>query len=332
MLSIAAGLVLPERRSDYHRVSPVCCGAERNLDWDRRKTHHCCVSERTYEIQPAPPAPEVEDYVNVSSEEWQQLLVSCPKEEAVQSFLERNPMFLPGAWTPGIRSGHYPLHCAAISQPLLPGLRAKKPDFMWVSAHSLTWYPTLIEIERPSKRVFRSKGIPSAEFTQARNQLAEWRTWFSKPENVQQFIASYGIPESFRLGRRMELHMILVYGRRDEVQQSPELSELRASLMTAEDEELMSFDRLSPDTSLADSITVRATGCGGYEAIHVPPLFRLGPRLADRLLAIKGIQSALTATPLISHTRREFLISRVGYWEDWARNGKHGTIHSRDEE
>ena len=241
-------------------------------------------------------------------------------------------MLLPGAWTPGTKSGHPPLLCAAISQPLLPGLNARIPDFMWISTHSQMWYPTLIEIERPSKKVFTTKGVPSADFTHARNQLAQWRTWFSSPENVQQFIKSYGIPDWMRNTRQMKLHMILVYGRREEVRDAPELSRQRASLLTGSDEELMSFDRLAPDGELRDAITVRAADPGKYEAVCVPPLFRLGPTLADRLLAIDGFERALRTTPLISDPRRDFLTSRIPYWRDWARNGDRGTIHSTDYE
>ena len=180
--------------------------------------------KKTYEIIQAPPRPPVDDYVNLAKEIWQKLLDSEPEEAAVQSFLEQNPMFLPGALTPGSRSGHDPLHGAVISQPRLPGLATKIPDFMWIAKHSATWYPTLIEIEKPSKRVFSARGIPTAEFTQARNQLAEWRVWFSKPENVQQFITSYAIPDWFRLGRPMQLHMVLIYGRRSEFDNFPQLS------------------------------------------------------------------------------------------------------------
>ena len=288
--------------------------------------------EKAYEMEPGPPPPNAEDYVASCQDEWVRLLASAPEEREVQTFLEKNPILLPGAWTPGTKSGHYPLHCAAISQPVLPGLKAKVPDFMWVSQHSLTWYPTLIEIEKPSKRIFTAKGIPSAEFTQARNQLAEWRTWFSKPENVQQLIASYGISDSFRFGRQMQLHMILVYGRREEFQGSAQLSEQRGSLLTGADEELMSFDRLAPDKDLFQAITVRATGNGRYQAIQIPPLFCLGPRLADRLLAIDGIQDALERDPLIEDARRKFLITRIRYWYDWVKNGKHGVIGSGDTE
>ena len=162
------------------------------------------------------------------------------------------------------------------------------------------WYPTLIEIEKPTKRIFTSKAVPTSEFTQARNQLAEWRTWFSRPENVQVFIASYGINERFRLGRQMELHMVLIYGRREEFENSARLSEQRGSLLTGTDEELMSFDRLRCDPGLDEAITVRVKEPGRYEALSVSPLLRLQPGMADRLLVIDGIDEALENTPLLS--------------------------------
>jgi hypothetical protein len=288
------------------------------------------LDKKTYEVQQGPAPPQASDYVTSCGNGWAKLLASDTTEQAVQSFLEDNPILLPGAWTPGTKSGHYPLHCAAISQPLLPGLKSKRPDFMWVSTHSLMWYPTLIEIENPSKRIFNSKGVPRAEFTQARHQLAEWRTWFSRPENVQQFTHSYGIPDYMTSGRQMKLHMILVYGRRSEFENSPELSAQRASLLGGDDQELMSFDRLQPDRELAEAITIRAKGSGKYDAISVPPLFILRPGLADRLLSIDGIESAISKTPLISEERRKFLISRVPYWREWARNGPRGIINSAD--
>jgi len=244
--------------------------------------------------------------------------------------LERNPMLLPGARTPSVKSGHYPLHCAAISQPRLPGLSSKIPDFMWIATHSLTWYPTLIEIKSPTKRIFTKDGIPSAEFNQARNQLAQWRTWFSMAENVQQFIKSYGIPDYLTSGRQMQLHTILIYGRRSEVENDPALSKHRGSLLNASSEELMSFDRLEVEADLVDAITVRAIDSGKYRALAVPPLFRLTPGIADRLLAIENIEECLKETPMISEERRSFLLSRLPYWRDWAKRKDIGVINMGD--
>lgn len=202
---------------------------------------------------------------------------------------------------------------------------------MWISTHSTMWYPTLIEIEKPSKQIFTAAGIPTAEFSEARNQLAQWKTWFSSPENVQTFIMSYGIPDWMRKERQMQLHTVLVYGRRNEFEDSPALAKQRASLLNI-GEELISYDRLSFDKDLRDAITVRAQGDGKFKALHVPPSFRHKPVLADRLLEMGGIETALSSTPLITNDRREFLISRIPYWAGWAKNGKGGIINTADSE
>jgi Domain of unknown function (DUF4263) len=290
------------------------------------------VLQKTYQILPAPARPSNEEYLSVARREWSALLASEPDERTVQAFFERNPSFLPGGRTPGNPSGHAPFPCAVISQPVLPGLRSKIPDFMWIAKHSATWFPTLIEIERPTKKLFRADGNPTAEFTQAREQLNDWRTWFAKPENQQLFIATYGIPSNFRLGRNMQLHMFLVYGRRDEFENTPHLSEKRSGLLAGTDEDLMSFDRIAPDELLLDMLTVRAEQPGKFRAISAPPLLELGPASEDWLPWIKGVDGELEKTPLISEDRRRFLISRLPYWRDWALNGRGGIVTGGDRE
>jgi len=288
--------------------------------------------EKSYTIVPAPAKPSEEQYLAEVRHEWKTLLAADPAESAVQAFLERNPSFLPGGRTPGNPSGHAPFPNAVIAQPVLPGLRTKIPDFMWIAKHSATWFPTLIEIERPSKRLFRNDGTPTANFTQARDQLNEWRAWFAKPENQQVFVSSYGIPESFRLGRNMQLHMILIYGRRSEFENTPHLSEKRAGLLPGSDEELMTFDRLAPEEFLLDVLTVKATHPGKFRAVSVPPLFELGPAMADWLVPIEDIETCLAATPLISEERRRFIAGRVPYWREKGKSGIRGVMSSDDRE
>jgi hypothetical protein len=154
------------------------------------------LQEANYEQKEGPPRTPWDDYVRTATEQWHQLLESDPPEESIQRFLEEHPAFVPGAWTPPpLKSGHCPFLRALISQPRLPGFNHRQPDFLWVSTHSLEWFPTLIEIERPGKKLFTKEGVPTADFTQARNQLAQWRTWFSDPTNVQTFVREYGIPD-----------------------------------------------------------------------------------------------------------------------------------------
>ena len=175
--------------------------------------------------------------------------------------------------------GTFPLHCSLIAQPKLPGQHVRIPDFMWIATHSGAWFPTLIEIEKPSKRIYNKDGTPSSHFSQARNQLNQWRSWFTSNANVEQFKEMYGIPDYMLRRRQMNLHMILVYGRRSELDEQPDLIRQRGSLLSG-DEELMSFDRLLDpgyiDTSKKNAVTVSAMGDGRYRAKYVSPVFELG--------------------------------------------------------
>ena len=263
--------------------------------------------------------PAFEPYQRRVEAEFSALLSDAPGEKDVQKFLERHPTLVPGALTPGSSSGHYPLHCALVTQPPLPGFRSRIPDFMWIATHSGTWYPTLIEIESPRKRLFTTDGHPTAEFTEARTQLAQWRVWFQNPTNVHQFLELYAIPDTWRRDRGWKLHTILIYGRRAEFDGSPELSRLRGSLM-ADDEDLISFDRLAPDPKLDGVITVRARGDGRFEAIWVPETFGTSASIADNLWRIDGISEALDRNDRIPVARRAFLKDRVEYWRAWAQS------------
>ena len=287
---------------------------------------------KTYKIQKGPNALDLRKYVVLRNKEYKKLLDSSKSERDIHYFFERNPSFVPGAWTPGTKSSHYPLHCALITQPKLIDLRTKIPDFMWISTHSGGWYPTLIEIENPSKKIFTKKGEPTANFSQARNQLEKWKTWFNNSSNLSRFIEMYQIPDYMVRWRQMKLHMILIYGRRAEFGSDPEKSKERMSLISSSDYELMSYDRLSCDSDLEDAITIKLNKSGRYEAVAIPPIFKLRPALADRLIYIDGIDSALNKTIGISSRRRTFLKKRLLYWQDWSKQSDHGTIKTGDRE
>ena len=66
----------------------------------------------TYTQQHGPEATSWDEYAEETQRAYRDLLDSNPKEGDVQHFLEHHPCLAPGAWTPGTKSGHYPLHCA----------------------------------------------------------------------------------------------------------------------------------------------------------------------------------------------------------------------------
>jgi hypothetical protein len=275
----------------------------------------------TYEQEKGPEVPDFKLYAGRIMSEFAELLADDPTENAVQHFLEQNPCMVPGAWTPGSPSGHGPLYGALITQPPLHGFHSRIPDFMWLSTHSGAWYPAMIEIERPSKRVFTNAGIPSADFSQARNQFNQWKTWLDEPANVQLLIDQYGVASAIRSFRPMELHFILVFGRRAEFESSAQLSKQRGKLLSLP-EELLSFDRLDADPKLRNAVTVKAIGGGRFEVVAVPETFSLSPSNAADLLVFDGLVDAIRLNSRISKERANFLEKRIEYWKHWAQYGR----------
>jgi hypothetical protein len=202
---------------------------------------------------------------------------------------------------------------------------------MWVSTHSGAWFPTLIEIEKPGKKIFKKDKTPSSDFTQAHNQLNQWRSWFSYTTNQQLFAKQYGIPD-YMLARTMQLHMILIYGRRSEFENDHRLTRERGTLLHGEDEELMSFDALQADSFMTGALTIQGTGYGRYRAVNVPPVFRTGPRFAQRFLSIDGIDRAIDENPEFTEERSAFLKERIPYWKEWATTFGSRVMHPGDEE
>lgn len=269
----------------------------------------------TYQQEKGPEPCAFDEYALRAKDEYQQLLALNPSESDMQLFLERNPAFVPGAWTPGTKSGHAPIHEVLVTQPRLIGFNSKLPDFLWLSTHSGSWYAAMIEIERPEKRIFTKKHVPTAEFTQARNQLSQWRVWFDIPANVQLFMDDYGIPTSIHDRRSWGLHLILIYGRRSEFQNNPILSKNRSKLLNGSHEELISFDRLQPDNDLQNVCTVTPSGNGRFNVKWVPETFAIRPGCVDNLLVLDGLEEAIYNNPRISRNRADFLKSRIAYWK-----------------
>ena len=141
--------------------------------------------KRTYElVTNGPPAMPWEDYERTSLAEWRSLIsgASYGDEALMHSFLERNPSFVPGAFS-FPTSGHGPMYSGVFSKPPLSAVGMHIPDFLWLATATDIVFPIFVEIETPSKRWFTEGGQPRAEFTQARNQLVIWKQWFGNAVN-----------------------------------------------------------------------------------------------------------------------------------------------------
>ena len=275
-----------------------------------------------------------DEYEQRLSQGWNYLLDSDPSEKEVQAFLEKHPCLIPGASKmSGLKSGHYSFPNAVISQPRLQGIEVRQPDFMCLSTNSLEFEPVLIEIERPGKRWFNSSGDPSADFTQAHNQLAQWKAWFGHEANRLVFYDSFGIPAYLRQ-RKLKIAYVLIYGRRSEYEGNESLNRVRAEL-AREGEYLMSYNRLNPISDGRNLFTVKKTNCG-YKAIAYPPTYVLGPNFAKLYSMITDKNEALDVSEWMSQERVEFLKSRFPYWEEWGQKVRDniigGTMFSGDVE
>lgn len=188
--------------------------------------------------------------------EWRALLASDPPEPDVQVFLERHPSLVPGATDNIGPHGHHGVcWSAVIRQPELPGLDRRVPDFMWVRRDTAAVRPILVEIEAPSKRWFIGSRAPSADLTQALDQLTEWKVWFADPANQQTFRRAY-VPAAYS-HRALEPQYVLVFGRDGEFRNGtsphmrPDLVRRKRDLMTRASEHFFTYDMLEPEEDAA---------------------------------------------------------------------------------
>lgn len=114
---------------------------------------------------------------------------------------------------------------------------------------------------------------------------------------------------------------------REEFEDNPYLNQKRAQL-NKQDEIYMTYNRLTPNIKARDIITCNVNN-RNYYAKYVSPTFRLGPVFAEQLSRIKNKENAILNTD-ITDVRKEFLISRLKYWEDFGKKETKGLINTGD--
>jgi Domain of unknown function (DUF4263) len=271
--------------------------------------------------QVAPEAPQWPEYEHRLMLAWRALLDSpeAQRERNLQEFLERHPCLIPGSHSDS--SSHAPFPGAVITQPKLPGLTTRRPDFCWIARDSIMVYAVLIEIETPDKRWYHHEGNRRGELhgdlVHALGQIQRWKTWFSQPGNVITFQHHYRLAHILDY-REFLQEYILIHGSRREFTDHPDLNPLRATL-NSEDTTVMTFDRLLPIQESSKYACMKATE-RGYEVIAVPPRFAIGLHgfyndsggfYDDAAAPIHGFQEAITASEDIAAERRALLIETL---------------------
>jgi len=249
-------------------------------------------------------------YVVALTAEWRRLLddPAFTDEAHIQSFLERHPSLVPGAFGSSGSSGHQPWPGAVITQPRLPDLSTKRPDFMWISTDSAVLQPVLVEIERPDKKWLHEDGSGQhSELTTPITQVAHWRSWFGTEGNSSAFLRHYRIPRAL-MDRPIEPRFIVVHGRRAEVTGTPARERLRSGITAGlnADTTIMTFDRLTPDANALDFGTAHLDSDGAISVVSIPATFALfaGDPERERLQQLHGLDEAIDRSPDLSPTRK----------------------------
>ena len=279
---------------------------------------------QTYEMSANPIAPiSWRDYCTSATQRYKTLLDQSSDESDLQKFFERNPCFVPGAHGIFSSSGHPAMHRCLFTQPRLPGLATKVPDFMWIAKNSDYILPVLIEIESPRKMYFNKDNSLTADFNQAKTQILDWKAWFEDPVNVQSFQRDYKIDTDLRFNmRKVKPLFLLIYGRSNETEKSQERANRKAQ-SSHENIMVMSFDRLAASHDQTTYLCGRVRS-GGFEVTEFPEYLMLSPGLAQAMHRFHGQTEAVERNQDIQPDRKAFLLERLEYWNRWVQGGARG--------
>lgn len=278
-----------------------------------------------YEVCKNSPKPiDIEEYFRITIEEYNQLLDDNPLECDFQTFFEKNPAFLPGAFQIIGHTGHAPFLNCLISQPKIGVDVIRKADFMWLATDSLNFCPVLIEIERPCKEQFKKDDYLREAFTHACTQIKHWKALFSNPVVVSSFYERYCIPEYLRK-RKISPQYFLVIGRRVEYDCDEMKRGIRSEGQNS-DFRIMSFDRLRKPTKDVDDTPTCKVSNGKYRVISLPPTFVYRPDTAENLQYLDEFMNCIGKMEHTSEERKQFLRDRFDYWLEFGKLENNGII------
>ena len=183
---------------------------------------------------------------------WEAVLQSATAEKPMQQFLERFPELLPG-----LEDKHNgPRRGIIVSQFRFGS--DYTADFAFVSTNSMELQFTFVEIEDPSRNIFNADDSFSQHFHHALQQVRDWLRWSAS--NMDHLLHMYGdlfysynVTNDLRTARGY-----LVYGRREEIEQSQRRRERWSSLALEAHRSIhvMTYDRLSGMFDMRSSETI----------------------------------------------------------------------------
>lgn len=165
-------------------------------------------------------------------------LDNAKDENEIQEYLEINPYLLPATFVlnHGIHFGSY------ISK--LPIGTGYQTDFAYITKSSIEWRIVLMEIEDPKKKFFNKNGTPTSNFTQARDQVLEWKSYIENKGSsyVRESLEKLIVPSHMKINP-VKFKYLLVYGRTDELKGNERLLE-KIQQYNSEDFRIITYDSL----------------------------------------------------------------------------------------
>lgn len=137
----------------------------------------------------------------------EQLLHQGAKEPEIQDFLERNPVLVSGA--------DFLFGQAVIAK--LPLGNDFVTDFAYINPQSGPKYLRLIEIEDPSKKIFRRDDRFTEKFGHALQQIDDWLGWCSRNHGALWHLFTPLYKANNQSFPFLAPRALLIYGRRSEI-------------------------------------------------------------------------------------------------------------------
>jgi hypothetical protein len=178
---------------------------------------------------------------NFLRKKYLEYLRQAKTEKEMQLFFETNPIVLPGL---------YARHNGPLGNVVISKLRLAneyETDFAFISEDSARIQVTLIEIESPTLKVFRDSDDQFVSaFNRAVQQMRDWTTWFdANPTYAKDLFREIYFRTLFK-HRHVSTKVILIAGRREEIEKSPKREKRWAGLNASIGQnEVITYDHLA---------------------------------------------------------------------------------------
>ncbi len=166
-------------------------------------------------------------------------MIEAQKQESeFQNFLESNREFIPLSFL-----HHHGVHFNMVFTKY-PVQESYETDFMYLTKTSGSWRAVLVEIEKPSSKIFK-KGSNEfhSDFISSKDQILNWKTKLSSPGAHETFKNNLSSLLQHMIGNEIDFRYILIHGRRSEYEGSPERKR-KIETDLGKDVQFLSFDSL----------------------------------------------------------------------------------------